>query len=176
MELVRITAVYWMIENIVGYISNCTYKLMLRSGLLLEKNGYLKSADLILRYSGKVDYLVRFCIFSGFGLSADIVLFGCLVYLLDMQLFAANLISIYCAVTIAYVVLGSKIFNEFLFCKNKYIIFIAYHLSASILFSYILKILDENLIHEPLLSKLLIVLLSFICNYLFFTSLMKRNL
>lgn len=176
MELVCATAIHIMINYAVKRISYCVHDFLISTSRILERFGYVKWANFLLKYNYQVDYLVRICVFSGLGLGADIIIFSCLVYVFGVDVFVANILSVYIAATLIYVIFVKKLFCEFDFTTLKYCLYIFYQLIATIIFSYLLDMINDLVIHQAIVSKLLIVFVTVIINYIFFTVLMRLRI
>lgn len=139
------------------------------------KRNLLKIAKVIRFFRKEVSLLFDYFLFALSGLIMDLLIFSFLIYIVKIEIFFANLVSLYSAATITYFALGEKIFRGFHFTRRKYYYYVSYITVSVILFSFIIDYLNNNLIEEPIISKLVIIFIAVVSNYIFFTNLMKHK-
>lgn len=106
------------------------------------------------------------------GLSLDMIIYYILLYIFNITVFSANLTSSFFAISFVYVMSTKKIFDK-KGTVGSYLIFIVYHVISINIYSYLVFYIHYNYEFTPLISKVLIVPISFITNFIFMTFLIK---
>ena len=125
------------------------------------------------KYISFVKKLVFFALFSAIGLSLDIGFYLVLIKY-GVNVFISSLISSLSAVSFVFVFSGVWVFRKRGLNSYKYIFWILYQFCNILFFSAIVNYLYLNGL-SPLSSKLLIVPITFFCNFLVMSILSKTK-
>ena len=110
-----------------------------------------------------------FSIIAATSFVLDFIIYFFLIKVLNI--FLSNIISSMIGISFDYFISTSKKLKLFSVSKDKkinyYLIYILYIATSIILISYLINLLND-MINMPLISKLLLIPLSFFMNYLFF--------
>ena len=110
-----------------------------------------------------------FSIIAATSFVLDFIIYFFLIKVLNI--FLSNIISSMIGISFDYFISTSKKLKLFSVSKDKkinyYLIYILYIATSIILISYLINLLND-MINMPLISKLLLIPLSFFINYLFF--------
>ncbi|MCT7593193.1 GtrA family protein [Aliarcobacter butzleri] len=106
------------------------------------------------------------------GLSLDVVIYYTLLHIFGMEVFFANLISSFCAISFVYIMSTKEIFDKQGSILS-YAIYIIYHIISINIYSYLVSYIHYQYGFNPLISKAVTVPLSFITNFIFISVLVK---
>lgn len=122
-----------------------------------------------IKISIKFQKFFFFSIIAATSFVLDLFIYFFLIKVLNI--FLSNIISSMIGISFDYFVSTSKKLKLFSVSKEKkinyYIIYILYIATTVMLISYLITLLN-SMINMPLISKLLLIPLSFFMNYLFF--------
>lgn len=107
------------------------------------------------------------------GLSLDVVIYYTLVHIFGIEVFFANLISSFCAISFVYIMSTKRIFNK-QSSVSSYTIYIIYHVISINIYSYLVSYIHCQYEFSPLISKSLTIPISFVTNFLFMILLIKQ--
>jgi putative flippase GtrA len=100
------------------------------------------------------------------GLSLDVLIYYTLVHIFGMEVFFANLMSSFSAISFVYIMSTKKIFDK-QSSISSYTLYIIYHLISINIYSYLVSSIHVQYGFSPLMSKAVTVPLSFITNFIF---------
>src|SRR4030042_670360 len=101
------------------------------------KKNKLNINDLITWGFQLLKNLFHFGIFSGIGLTIDVIIFYVLVHILSWNVILSNIISAFTAVTFVFITSNRIIFKQSDFSYIKYVIYIIYQAAAILSFSFL---------------------------------------
>lgn len=143
-------------DLLIDFFAKKNWKILLFGANLAKKT--------VLKF---YDYLL----FVSLNLALDFLFF--LIFLeAGISLFFANFSSYFFAFFISYFIFGEKIFDDLKFSKRKYFILFSYQILALIVFSYLLTLI-YLLVGNEILSKFLLLFVTFFTNRFFFYLIMR---
>lgn len=131
---------------------------------------------------------VKFIFVSGIGWMMDFSIFTCLVKLLSLEIFIANCISSFIAITFVFIISTRRIFEnntQKLNLKYKYIAYIVYQVVLIVLISLLAAVINSYLFsifhnfinlqnNAALITKMLITPVTMILNFMVMKYLIEK--
>ena len=115
---------------------------------------------------------IKFGFISGFGLVVDLLIYSILIKY-NLHIIYSNAISSSCATISVYIISSILVFNKIDGGIIKIFLWILYQILNIILFSNVVYFFNIYCT-SPIVSKLLTIPISFICNYIVISMLLNR--